>query len=91
MISRVLSLCGTVIWWPHTPSSCPDPPSESRASRKLFRVARYSPTICRHDATRHIVTNLTAHTPDALPRRFSQSAVFDARLYIRVRRIDEPV
>jgi HNH endonuclease len=26
----------------------------------------------------------------ALPRRFSELAVFDARLYIRVRRIDEP-
>jgi hypothetical protein len=39
---------------------------------------------------RHIVTNLAAHIRDALPRRFSELAVFDARLYIRVRRIDEP-
>jgi hypothetical protein len=37
-----------------------------------------------------IVTNLAAHNRDALPRRFSELAVFDARLYIRVRRIDEP-
>jgi hypothetical protein len=28
--------------------------------------------------------------PPGLPRRFSQLAVFDARLDIRVRRIDEP-
>jgi hypothetical protein len=39
---------------------------------------------------RHIVTNLAAHIRDALPRRFSELAMFDARLYIRVRRIDEP-
>jgi len=39
---------------------------------------------------RHIVTNLAAHIRDALPRRFFELAVFDARLYIRVRRIDEP-
>ncbi len=31
---------------------------------------------------RHIVTNLAAHIRDALPRRFSELAVFDARLYI---------
>jgi hypothetical protein len=37
-----------------------------------------------------IVTDLAAHIRDALPRRFSELAVFDARLYIRVRRIDEP-
>ena len=36
---------------------------------------------------RHIVTNLAAHIRDA---RFSELAMFDARLYIRVRRIDEP-
>ena len=35
-------------------------------------------------------TNLAVHIRDALPRRFSDLAVFDARLYIRVRRIDEP-
>jgi hypothetical protein len=39
---------------------------------------------------RHIVTNLAAHIRDALPRHFSELAVFDARLYIRVCRIDEP-
>ncbi len=40
--------------------------------------------------SRHIVTNLAVHIRVALPRRFSELAVFDARLYIRVRRIDEP-
>jgi hypothetical protein len=40
---------------------------------------------------RYIVTDLAAHICDALPRRFCELAVFDARLYIRVRRIDEPV
>jgi hypothetical protein len=39
---------------------------------------------------RHIVTNLAVHIRVGLPRRFSKLAVFDARLYIRVRRIDEP-
>jgi hypothetical protein len=39
---------------------------------------------------RHIVTNLAAHIRDVLPRRFSELAVFNARLYIRVRRIDKP-
>jgi hypothetical protein len=42
------------------------------------------------NTVRHIITNLAAHIRDALPRRFSELAVFDARLYIRVRRIDEP-
>ena len=37
-----------------------------------------------------IVTNLGVHIRVGLPRRFSELAVFDARLYIRVRRIDEP-
>jgi hypothetical protein len=39
---------------------------------------------------RHIVTNLAARIHDDAPRRFPELAVFDARLYIRVRRIDEP-
>jgi hypothetical protein len=39
---------------------------------------------------RHIVTNLTAHIRDALPRSFPKLAVFDALLDIRARRIDEP-
>ncbi len=34
--------------------------------------------------------NLAVHLRVTLPRRFSELAVFDARLYIRVRRIDEP-
>src|SRR6266849_5561903 len=38
----------------------------------------------------HIFTNLAVHIRVGLPRRFSELAVFDARLYIRVRRIDEP-
>jgi hypothetical protein len=39
---------------------------------------------------RHIVTNLAIYIRTGLPRGFSELAVFDARLYIRVRRIDEP-
>jgi hypothetical protein len=39
---------------------------------------------------RYIVTNLAAQIRDVLPRRFSELAVFNARLYIRIRRIDEP-
>jgi len=39
---------------------------------------------------RHSATNLAAHIRVALARPFSELAVFDARLYIRVRRIDEP-
>jgi hypothetical protein len=35
-------------------------------------------------------SSLAAHLRVALPRRFSELAVFDARLYIRVRPIDEP-
>jgi len=38
----------------------------------------------------HIVTNLAVHIRVDLSRRFSELAIFDARLYIRVRRIDEP-
>ena len=34
--------------------------------------------------------SLAVHIRVGLPRRFSELAVFDARLYIRVRRIDEP-
>ena len=34
--------------------------------------------------------NLAVHIRVGLSRRFSELAVFDARLYIRVRRIDEP-
>ena len=36
------------------------------------------------------LTNLAVHIRVGLSRRFSELAVFDARLYIRVRRIDEP-
>jgi hypothetical protein len=53
-----------------------------------FRFARHPPTISKHDAT--IVTNLAVQIRFGLSRRFSELAVFDARLYIRVRRIDEP-
>jgi hypothetical protein len=38
----------------------------------------------------HIFTNLAVYISVGLPRRFSELAVFDARLRIRVRRIDEP-
>jgi hypothetical protein len=37
-----------------------------------------------------IITNLAVHIRVGLPRRVSELAVFDARFYIRVRRIDEP-
>jgi hypothetical protein len=33
---------------------------------------------------------MEVHIDVGLSRRFSELAVFDARLYIRVRRIDEP-
>jgi hypothetical protein len=36
------------------------------------------------------VFNFAEHIRDALPKHFPELAVFDARLYIRVRRIDEP-
>ncbi len=39
---------------------------------------------------RHIVTNLAFNIRGYLPRHFSELAVFDARLYIRVRRVDQP-
>jgi hypothetical protein len=37
----------------------------------------------------HMDTNLVVHIRVSLPSRFSELAVFDARLYIRVRRIDK--
>jgi len=40
---------------------------------------------------RHAVTDLAVHTCVDLSMRFSELAVFDARLYIRIRSIDEPV
>jgi hypothetical protein len=43
-----------------------------------------------YDPQNGIVTNLAAHIRVDLSRRFSELAVFDARLYIRVRHIDEP-
>ena len=39
---------------------------------------------------RHIVANLAVRIRVGLPRRFSELTVFYARLYIGVRRIDEP-
>jgi hypothetical protein len=53
----------------------PAPPS--------LRVARRPPTICM----RHY---LAVHIRVGLPMRFCELAVFDARLYIRVRRVDQP-
>ena len=43
-----------------------------------------------HNPSRHIVTDLAVHIRVYLSRRFSELAVFYARLYIRVRHIDEP-
>jgi hypothetical protein len=43
----------------------------------------------RRGHTVDIVTNLAVHIRIDLPRRFSELAVFDALLYIRVRGIDE--
>ena len=43
-----------------------------------------------YDPQNGIVINLAAHIRVDLSRRFSELAVFDARLYIRVRHIDEP-
>ena len=51
-------------------------------------MRRDPPTIGKH--WRHIVINLALHIRVDLSRRFSELAVFDAHLYIRVRRIDEP-
>jgi len=53
------------------------------------RLAPCPPTISKHCAIYR--TDLTDHIRGALPRRFCELAVFDARLYIRIRRIDEPV
>jgi len=80
--------------------------SSGRAIRKLFRATSlravseapardHAPaTGCAagapDTALRHIVTDLAVHIRVALPRHFSELAVFDARLYIGVRRIDEP-
>ena len=41
------------------------------------------------NSMQHTFTNLAVHIRVRLPRRFSELAVFYARLYIRVRRIDE--
>ena len=38
---------------------------------------------------RHVLTNLVVHIRVGLSKRISKLAVFDARLYVRVRRIDE--
>jgi hypothetical protein len=37
-----------------------------------------------------LVTSVAAYIRDDIPRRFSELAVFDTRLYVRVCRIDEP-
>jgi hypothetical protein len=57
-----------------------------------YRIMEGLPVIRPRSANpvRHIVTSLAVHIRAGLPRRFSELAVFDARLYIRVRRIDEP-
>jgi hypothetical protein len=53
-----------------------------------LRFDRYPPTLGKHSATHR--SNLGTHIRAALPRCFSDLAVFDARLYVPVRRIDEP-
>jgi hypothetical protein len=50
--------------------SCPGTNASTPAHRGLVGVIRYG------------VTNPAAHIRDALPTRFSQLAVFEARLYI---------
>ncbi len=52
------------------------------------KIARYPPTISKHDATYRYYSDGSIRI--GLPRRFSGLAVFDARFYIRVRRINEP-
>jgi len=65
------------------------PLAQTHNQRHNFRIA---PLIRPQSANtmRHIVTDLAAQIRDTLPRRFSELAVFDARFYIRVRRIDKP-
>ena len=53
-----------------------------------LRFARYPPTLGKHSATHR--SHRGTHIRAALPRCFSDLAVFDARLYVPVRRIDEP-
>ena len=53
-----------------------------------LRFDRYPPTLGKHSATHRSNQELTSAPP--LPRCFSDLAVFDARLYVPVRRIDEP-
>jgi hypothetical protein len=58
----------------------------------LYKIREELPVIRPRSVNtmQHRFTNLAVHIRDALPRRFSELAVFDARLYIRIRCIDEP-
>ena len=60
-----------------------------KTADSYMRGRVHNRTGCR-DASRHIVTNLAVHIRVDLSRRFPELAVFGARLYIRVRHIDEP-
>src|SRR4029077_13793131 len=72
----------------------------ARASARLVFssfAASHSPLLYQHSPARRsgplLFKPSTSQGPPiraGLPRRFSELAVFDARLYIRVRRIDEP-
>ena len=70
-------------------SGVPSGLSGSLLVTNYVRVARPAPhdqqTLCDISL---LILRLTSATP--LPTRFSELAVFDARLYVRVRRIDEP-
>jgi hypothetical protein len=61
-----------------------------RAGSRLLEDELGEPSPAKPDAGRLPVTNLAVHIRVRISRRFSELAVFDARLYIRVRCIDEP-
>jgi hypothetical protein len=61
-----------------------------RAQWNSFQIARDWESSGSLPTSPLIVTNLAIHIRVRLPRRFSGLTVFDARLDIRVRRIDEP-
>ncbi len=90
----VAGLCNQKLFCPNKfRVPCNHPNRQLRATSPACGKSAHSFPVARPrsaNTMRHIVTNLAADIRDALPRRFSELAVFDARLYIRVRRIDEP-
>ena len=74
------------------PASDLQVPSGLVGNSYLIAIMEGLPVIRPRSANtmRHIVTSLAVHVRVGIPSRFSELAVFDARLYIRVRRIDEP-